>query len=115
MTDTNFRKTLIDLQEKVQKLSRGIQNGSGITEPKSAFTLRIPKINSPLVYYGFIPFGVLAGLVFLRPKFIMVDEVDNTGMSYKKLSYKKLLGWTLVFTAVIAVAIFIYYYKKKKE
>jgi hypothetical protein len=112
-TNTDFNQTLKKLSEQINQLSY-TNNIKENTTSNKGYVLTIPNLSSPQFYYGIIPLSILCILYKWRPDFITITEVNDDGIHVKKLSYSKLIGWSLSFTALVAIAIFSYYYKQKK-
>jgi len=113
INDNKFENTLKKLSEQVKQMGYP-------TVPVSIEKSRIKlnfmsktKINSYIIY-GIIPLIILIILFFWSPKFIMKEISIEGKLPESRLSIKKLLIYTIVFSCLILISIFIYFYRKKK-
>ena len=113
MDDSDFEldSKIKTLHEKVSEItSTNLKSGS--LNKQSAF-LTVNVIKSPFVYYGAIPLVILLIFFFWKPSFIMEDVSIDGKLPEKSLSYKKLIIATIITTAIIFIAFFVYSYKNK--
>ena len=68
-------------------------------------------IKSAKMYYMGIPLLIILVLYITKPNFIMEEVSIDGELPENRLSYKKLLLSTLVATVIIAIVIFIYFFK----
>ena len=109
MEETEFDETLKKLGEQVSQFSTPANN----LIPKSGMNfISTFNIKSPIVYYGAIPIVIAVILCVMKPGFIM-NDVDEDGNTSKKFNYKRLMVSVISFTMIVAILIFIYFYKMK--
>lgn len=111
--DSKFENTLKKLSDKVKQMEYPTVY---IPIEKSQFKFNFlskTKINSYMIY-GIIPLIILIILFFWSPKFIMKEVSIEGKLPESKLSIKKLLIYTVIFSSLILSSIFIYFYRKKK-
>ena len=105
---------ITQLQLKVSQLTTttdSIKTDNSKSYKSSLFnTLKLP-----VVYYGAVPVCILILLLFLKPTFIMEDVSLDGNFPEKKLSYNKLFVSTIIATSIIAVIIFVYFYRTKSN
>lgn len=102
--DSDIDKVIDKLDKEVNQFSQPEADTSGKIIPKYNFSL--PSLTSPIVYYIGIPILILIILLVWKPKFIRKD-------GSQKRDYRKALGWTIMFTACIALGIFAVKYRTK--
>ena len=113
MEDNEFETTLKKLSDRVSQFrSTTVKSRESIL--KFGFLSKV-NIKSPLVYYGAVPLIVAILLFFWKPGFVMEEVSIDGNFSEKKLSFKKLLGSTILFTSIITIIIFIYFYREKQS
>jgi hypothetical protein len=100
-----------NLQQEVDKLTRTNEYIKPVKSKTSlpSFLPIVNLIKSRMGFYFAIPLSICVILFFLKPSFIMENDKK---FSKKKLNYKKLLISTLILTALLAIVIFVYFYKK---
>jgi len=110
MDDNEFDATLQKLGEQVSHFT----NTTGSTKSSGGSSF-LPKFNikSPMVYYVAIPIFVLILLFLWKPNFVTEEVSVEGNMPERKLSFKKLLVGTVIGTTVIAILMFVYFYKNK--
>ena len=108
MEDIEFDATLKKLSDQVSQFTSTMIKSK---PSSSSYFLSKVNVNSPLVYYGAVPIIIAVVLFFWKPGFVMEEVSIDGNLPEKKLSFKKLLVGTVIFTAVIAIAIFIYFYR----
>lgn len=115
MEENDFDATLQKLSEQVNHFvsTSNINvpdvpkiSGSNIT---SSCKVLFSKINfkSPFFYYGSIPLGIMIVLLIWKPKFVTEEISVDGNIPEHKLIFKKLIIATIIFTAIIAIIIFI--------
>jgi hypothetical protein len=112
MEDSEFDATL-------KKLSDQVSNFTSITvkskpNPGSGFLSKF-DVKSPLIYYCAVPIIIALVLFFWKPGFVMEEVSIDGNLPEKKLSFKKLLVGTVLITAIIAIVIFVYFYRNKNS
>ena len=93
-----------NIENLLQELSGKINQDSTNTIP-SKYTFKI----KPMYIYGGVPLVILGLFLLVRPSFIMVKDPKT---ECNTINIKKVLLYTLVFTAIIDL--FIYFYINKK-
>lgn len=112
--DSKFENTLKKLSDQVKQMAYPTVPVPMSIE-KSQFKFNFmskTKINSYMIY-GIIPLIILIILFFWSPKFIMKEVSIEGKLPESKLSIKKLLIYTVIFSSLILSSIFIYFYRKK--
>lgn len=91
---------------------QGNVHKSGQSTSKFSFIKNL-SMSSPILY-GLIPVVIFLVLLFVRPKFIMISYTTDDGEEKKRLHFKKILIYTLVFSIPL-VGLLVYYNMKIKK
>jgi hypothetical protein len=117
MEDNEIDATIKSLHEKVNQITT-TNTISSFVDAKNASNISFfsgsifkPKV----IYYVAVPLTILLVLFFWKPNFIMEDVSIDGKLPEKKLIYKKLFISTFIVTFIIAIGIFGYFYKNKKD
>lgn len=102
------------LQDKVNQITLSTVKSENCIVSSSGSFLHGYKLNSPLVYYGSVPCLIIIILLIYKPLFVMEDISIDGKFPEKRLSYKKLLIATVIGTTLIAIIIFIYFYRTNR-
>ena len=103
--EPNYKQKIESLRVKVSEYDTNI--------PQKSF---IPEFNFSSPYMlCVVPIIILVLFLLLSPSFIKYENVDDKGQPILKISYKKLLIWTLSLSSICIIGIFGYYYKHKTK
>lgn len=108
MTSPDYKQKLGELRERANKYddNRPAQSGINLNFRKwSKWTI---------AYYVAPPIAMLILLIIFKPGFLTTSHIDQNNNITEKMDIKKLLIATLVFGAIIDVAIFAYFRKMKQ-
>ena len=109
MDNTDYDKTIQDLNEKVSQIS-----GPSAEAPSNGGKSKLDMLKSPYMACVAVPIVVLVGLFFIKPGFIMETKSKDGEMPRKVVNFKKLLLVTLVICGVIGLGVYLYFFKTKK-
>jgi hypothetical protein len=116
MEDNEIDATIKSLHEKVNQITSTSTSESTIVSLDAKNTSFFPSsILKSRIYYGVIPLTIFLLFLFWKPWFIMEDISIDGKLPEKKFSYKKLFIATFIVTFIIAMCIFAYSYKNKKN
>jgi hypothetical protein len=119
MEDDEIDATIKSLHEKVNQITITSTSTSTSTivsaDAKNTSVFSSSILKSRIIYYCVIPLIIFLLLLFWKPWFIMEDISIDGKLPEKKLSYKKLFIATFIVTFIIAICIFSYFYKNKKD
>lgn len=87
----------MSIEERIEKLQEQINQTSGTSSNK--------KIPLPLVVALIVPIVIFFALFFIQPGFVKKKQ----GSKYVRCG-KKLFQWTLIFTVLIWVGLYLYMY-----
>lgn len=107
--NTAFDSTLKELSERVSQFTNN--NDFEDTRSKEPGFLSSINMKSPYFYYIVIPITISCILLWFKPKFVK-EEVEP-GSDELRMSYKKVFIGALIGSALIAITMFAYSYKKR--
>jgi hypothetical protein len=105
----NFDTTLQKLATQVSQITNGSHNPYSQHSKEGK-----DRLNTKVVLVYGAPLVIIVALLFLvKPGFIIEEVVDSKGDNIVKISIRKLLIATLIFTGAVDGLIFMYLRKKK--
>ncbi len=105
-----IRGKIKELQEQVDQYS------SHSTHKSSKGFLSSFSFNLNSIYvYITIPIVILILLLVLKPSFIKIEYETEDNIVVKKMSFQKLIMWTLILGVVLDLGLFGFNYKMRKS